>query len=350
MESGLAAGLPRAIGEAGAKVEEEPSRFAAWARTASVSFFGVALRGLGGHRDQTLRWLNSTVAFAAGLAFFGAVGSILLQVVVVVWNAAAYWGSHGQLPPSGLRLSEDATLVCLGIPILLFGAVVFTSSLVAWPEIVGPRSPSRPQYGLRVLFQVRQSGLLAPVEARRVWRERLVSLLFMSALMMIAGVVSHLAAAGFSTVFGTGGLAGVRPYTYWGFAAALLFSLWSFALLPALPLAYKTIALSGCLLFVLIYVGLFGVMLVDPLLWGLGLIEHPLAEPPVGLLIIVAVAWTGLLLAMSWAWCEPSTWRLEPDGARSAANVLKALAVLLALMFSAGLLTRLLMVLMTGVE
>jgi len=151
-------------------------------------------------------------------------------------------------------------------------------------------------------------------------------------------------------VFGTGGLAGVRPYTYWGFAAALLFSLWSFALLPALPLAYKTIALSGCLLFVLIYVGLFGVMLVDPLLWGLGLIEHPLAEPPVGLLIIVAVAWTGLLLAMSWAWCEPSTWRLEPDGARSAANVLKALAVLLALMFSAGLLTRLLMVLMTGVE
>ncbi len=246
MEAGLAAALTRAIGEPGAKDEEEPSWFTAWVRTAEESFFGAAMRGLGGHRSQTLLWLKSTVASAAGLALFGAVGSILLQVVVVLWNAVASSGSHGQLPASGLQLSEDAATVCLGIPILLFSAVIFTSSLLAWPETTRLGSQGTRERHLRRWFLgLRHTALLLPVQARRVWRERLVSLLLIAALMMIAGVASHLAAAGFSTVFGTGGLAGVRLYTYWGFAAALLVSLSCFALLPVLRLAHNTIALSA---------------------------------------------------------------------------------------------------------
>jgi len=339
LEYRLGRGLTRRTGEAHPEETEHPPRRTAWYPATPGTFGEVGLRGLGGRRGQAVWWLKRSVAAAATLTVAVPLLSIVIMLVALAWQAGAGGGA----------LSGDTVDFCTYLPLLIFSGLIVLTPLAAWPEMnaIDPysmqsRSPLPP-------FQRRHAGLLVPAVARHVWRKRLLSLLLVSLLMVLAGIASHLIVSAFSRVVGQARTPTVQPYIYWPFALAVLAAVWCFAFLPVLRLSAKTFELSGCLLWALFGIGAIGATLGPLLIYELGGPGGAML-PPLALTIGIAAPWTLLLLTASWTWSEPSVWQLERDGARSAANVLRAFVVLLAIPVTTACLMGLLMSIIEAVH
>ncbi len=329
----------RALTGGGESLEgrEMPTKkgLAAWLALAVEGAGSVAICGLGGDEGWSARRLKSILALALTLIVGVTLTSILWQTAAAAWYFFSHRAEQAGMSAGALQNMQDALGFGIAGTVFLFGMVIILLAFAAWPEIMSLSGAASQAGRPRVFFAERRHiGLLLPVRARHLWRQRLSSLLLVTIILIPAGGLSHLVSWQYGRILAGAELATVGPGTYWAFPAALLAALCCFASVSMVRPAVRTMPLSGCALYLLICVG------IGAGSTGAAAIEHADVffgvRDPVRFLLPLAVAWFLALLLASWAWSEPSTWKLSPDGSASVAGKLRASLVWLATGITSG--------------
>ncbi len=312
---------------------------------ASRGWWGAGLRNLGGHRGHTLRWLKASLVLGLKVLLAATLLGIVLQTVIYAWHVVPYLLEYGHVPSQASMALEDSLTLAAYLPLFVLGCLLLISPVAAWPEGAG-RGMQRPQQPFPGSVPVlRHLSVVLPARSRDVWRERIVSLLLVAVQIMLVGIISHALVWRFTNALLPGAMLPVPPQVYLALPAVFLGSLCFFAWIPLARIIAKVIELSGCLLGAVVGVGILGALSLPIATTATHLTRRPMFELAPPLALSALALWPALLLAVSWRWCEPSTWRLSPDGTRSAQSVLRAVLVLGAIAVSIVLLFQLTLVL-----
>ena len=246
---------------AAVKAEDPWARMPAHVWTGGYMSLGT--RGLGGMRGRDLQWVGGMARLAAGLALAGAVGSVLIQVIAMIWVAAS---SRGTALPEEYLMDFLMAVPTLG----LFGMACFWAGGVAWSEATASGF-ARWRPGTSPGEEQPHLGEMLPALPERVWPTRLVSLLaalpILAAGAVLCLVLSQLLRDAIDPRFAVAGHlpVGLRQLA-WLLLGVTVGALAIFLITPMLCRARKLIPMPtlalGCLGWVALMGGMIGAMLL----------------------------------------------------------------------------------------
>lgn len=266
------------------------------------------------------------------IALWTGAGVLIVQALILV-TEAAYAALHG-VPGLSQGAFEGPQMV-LFFPLLVYGIfIALLVPLAAWPERLTAVQRQRigtsgPHFG----------GLL-PVPPRKLWTRRLLWTLRTDLMLMVAGLLAYAAVWSVDSL-----LPFPQPFLAPARLARLVClmltaSVGVFSYNALLSQVHRHIQLSGCLLYALVYAGMFGGM---PLV----IMSHHHSST---LLPLFALIWLGVVVVASIALMDPNWWPRRADGGRSVRAMVQAVAVLVSLPLSMGVAFNLLTLLIGGID